>query len=80
MTWPNFVLIGSSPGLLKHLVSSYARGSRADHSHPCRKMLKDPELFPNPDKFLPERYMEEVDEVTARKRDPRNYAFGFGRR
>ncbi|KAH9950732.1 cytochrome P450 [Amylocystis lapponica] len=43
-------------------------------------MLKDEELFPNADKFIPERFMEEVDEATAKRRDPRNYAFGFGRR
>ncbi|KZT03623.1 cytochrome P450 [Laetiporus sulphureus 93-53] len=43
-------------------------------------MIRDPKLFPNPEEFLPERYLETVDEHTARRRDPRNYVFGFGRR
>ena len=43
-------------------------------------MTRDPELFPNPEDFIPERYLEEVDETTAKKRDPRSYIFGFGRR
>ncbi|EIW55982.1 cytochrome P450 [Trametes versicolor FP-101664 SS1] len=44
------------------------------------KMTRDPTLFPNPEAFIPERYLEDVDEATARLRDPRNYIFGFGRR
>ncbi|KAI0635126.1 cytochrome P450 [Trametes polyzona] len=44
------------------------------------KMSRDPALFANPDEFIPERYLEEVDEATARRRDPRNFVFGFGRR
>ncbi|KAI0946484.1 hypothetical protein AcW1_009934 [Taiwanofungus camphoratus] len=43
-------------------------------------MCRNEELFPNADAFYPERYLEQVDELTAKKRDPRNYVFGFGRR
>ncbi|KAI0717422.1 cytochrome P450 [Cerioporus squamosus] len=43
-------------------------------------MVRDPAIFPNPDAFDPSRYLEEVDENTARLRDVRNYVFGFGRR
>lgn len=45
-----------------------------------RKMTRDPTLFPDPEAFIPERYLEDLDEGTARLRDPRNYIFGFGRR
>ncbi|TBU57403.1 cytochrome P450 [Dichomitus squalens] len=43
-------------------------------------MVRDPAVFPNPDVFDPERYLEDVDEQTAKLRDVRNYVFGFGRR
>ncbi|KAJ7244392.1 cytochrome P450 [Mycena haematopus] len=43
-------------------------------------ITRDETLFPNASAFLPERYMEKVDPVLAKKRDPRSYVFGFGRR
>jgi hypothetical protein len=45
-----------------------------------RAMLRDEKLYPNADKFYPERFNEKVDPDIESKRDPRNYVFGFGRR
>ncbi|KAH0826313.1 cytochrome P450 [Lanmaoa asiatica] len=44
-------------------------------------ILRDESLFPDPHAFNPDRYLEPaVDEATERRRDPRAYIFGFGRR
>ncbi|KAJ7474696.1 cytochrome P450 [Mycena latifolia] len=43
-------------------------------------IMRDETLFPNAAAFLPERYMENIDPALAKKRDPRRYVFGFGRR
>jgi len=40
----------------------------------------DERVFHDPHSFKPERFMEKVDTETAKKREPRNYIFGFGRR
>jgi hypothetical protein len=45
-----------------------------------RTILRSETLYPNPDVFYPDRFMEKVDQQTERRRDPRNYIFGFGRR
>ncbi|OSD07978.1 cytochrome P450 [Trametes coccinea BRFM310] len=45
------------------------------------RMTRDPELFPHPDEFMPERYLNlPADDPEAKQRDPRNTVFGFGRR
>ena len=50
----------------------------AKHSLCSRGMLHDPELYPEPDAFKPERYIP--TNGRAIESDPRDIAFGFGRR
>ena len=54
------------------LLSKFSMGNR--------NILRDENQFKDPHVFSPERYLEPVDEETAKRRDPRNYTFGFGRR
>ena len=42
--------------------------------------MRNEELYPEPDRLLPERYLEPADEITVKRRDPRHHVFGFGRR
>ncbi|KAF8629505.1 hypothetical protein AX17_005631 [Amanita inopinata Kibby_2008] len=43
-------------------------------------IMHNESIYPDPYTFKPERFLEEVDEATQRRRNPRNYVFGFGRR
>lgn len=42
-----------------------------------RAMTHNPEMYPEPDKFLPERHLEGHKESY---RDPRDFTFGSGKR
>ncbi|VDB95598.1 unnamed protein product [Peniophora sp. CBMAI 1063] len=42
-------------------------------------LLQDPELFPEPSRYNPDRYLN-LNEERFATMDPRNYVFGFGRR
>ena len=44
-----------------------------------RGMTRDASMYPDPEAFRPERFLE-MDASTAAKADPRNMVFGFGRR
>lgn len=43
-------------------------------------MLKNPEDYPDPDNFIPERFLDQDGNINPDVRDPSTIAFGFGRR
>ena len=52
----------------------------SDRSATNRNIQRGEGLFNDPNTFNPERYLVPVDEETAKRLDPKNYCFGFGRR
>lgn len=44
-----------------------------------RAMLHDPQEYPEPEKFLPERFIKD-GKINPEVLDPSKIAFGFGRR
>lgn len=42
--------------------------------------MHDEEEYPDPDIFLPERFLDENGKINKEIRDPMSVAFGFGRR
>lgn len=43
-------------------------------------MLHDPNEYPEPDSFKPERFLDQNGQVGTHVRNPSDMAFGFGRR
>ena len=41
--------------------------------------MNDPEVYPEPDKFVPERFLKD-GRLNPDVQDPEAYLFGFGRR
>ena len=45
-----------------------------------RAMLHDPEDYPDPDHFIPERFLGKDGQIDSSVLDPTSIVFGFGRR
>lgn len=45
----------------------------------CRHILRNPQDYPEPDRFNPDRFMKD-GAINTEVRDPNTLAFGFGRR
>ena len=45
-----------------------------------RLLLNDPNVYPEPQIFKPERFLPQGNEEGSKQRDPTKVVFGFGRR
>ena len=53
----------------------------AERTLPCdRAMSRDPEVYSNPEMFMPERFLDADGQLDVSKGDPTEFMFGFGRR
>jgi hypothetical protein len=64
--------------------SAYCLTTLASTESLCRAILHNPDDYPEPEEFIPERYLKRTAdgqyEIDKSVRDPRTVAFGFGRR
>ena len=65
-------------------IAIYERKPTYGLSASPRSILHNPEEYPEPEEFRPERFLKHMSdgkyELDATVRDPRTLAFGFGRR
>ena len=47
---------------------------------PCRAFAHDPQNYPEPEAFMPKRYLTGEGKLNHDVRDPRTFTFGYGRR
>ena len=65
-------------GMNSHrIVTASEAGRQANERDPLRAIMRDPAFFPNPENFIPSRWLTETGKINEKLK---SYNFGFGRR
>ena len=67
-------------GFVNELIARMTDSIVHDHTSTNYTLDHDPETFPEPEEFRPERFLDAKGELDLSKGDPASFVFGFGRR